>query len=218
MKRIVFLAAALAACSDPASAPKALNPAQVQESCHDYALGAAEQIDACTLIIGVYGDAAANRGLLTIAYLARGTAYLRSGDRARAEPDYREAIRLASIPIDGGQLDVEVYNDRCWARAVAMIDLDAALADCNEALRLRPDYVAALDSRAFIHLRSGRFRDAIADYDAALAASPSDHYSLYGRGIAKLRSGDNQGGQADIAASKAVQDISAEFTAYGITP
>ncbi len=219
MKRTIFLAAALlTACSEDEPAPKGLNPAQVQENCHDYTLGAAEQIDSCTLIIGLYGDAAANRGLLTIAYLARGTAYARSGDRARAETDYREAVRLASIPLDSGQLDVQVYNDRCWARAVAMIDVDAALADCNEALKLKPDYAPALDSRAFIHLRSGRFREAIADYDAALAASPNDHYSLYGRGIAKLRSGDTQGGEADIAASKAVQDISAEFTAYGITP
>ena len=219
MKRMIFLAAVLTACSDQEPAPPAgLNPAQVERSCHDYALGAAEQIDACTLIIGLLGDATANRGLLALAYLARGTAHMRSGDRARAESDYREAIRLDSIPLEGGQQEVALYNDRCWARAVAMIDLEAALADCNEALRLMPEYAAALDSRAFIHLRSGRFRDAIADYDAALEANPRDHYSLYGRGIAKLRVGDTQGGQADIAASKEVQDVSAEFTAYGFTP
>jgi tetratricopeptide (TPR) repeat protein len=218
MKRTILLAVALTACSDQEPAPPGLNPAQVERSCHDYALGTAEQIDACTLIIGLLGDATANRGLLALAYLARGTAHMRAGDRARAEPDYREAIRLDSVPLESGQQEVALLNDRCWARAVAMIDLDAALADCNEALRLMPEYVAALDSRAFIHLRSGRFAEAVTDYDAALKGSARDPYSLYGRGIAKMRLGDSQGAQADIAASKEVQDVSAEFTAYGITP
>jgi tetratricopeptide (TPR) repeat protein len=220
MKRVLLLSlsALLMACGDSEPEPQTLNLQQVERTCHDYAVQASEQIEACTNLIRVLGDAEANRGLLALAYLARGTAHTRSGDRPRAEPDYREAIRLDTIPIDNGQLEVAVYNDRCWARAVAMIDLDAAVADCNEALRLMPGYVPALDSRGFIHLRSGRFRDAIADYDAALMGSPGDHYSLYGRGIAKLRLGDSEGGQADIAASKQQQDVSAEFAAYGLTP
>jgi tetratricopeptide (TPR) repeat protein len=226
IKRMIFMAAVLTACSEPAPAPQAdaqqaaplADPQQIERSCHDYVLPAAEQVTACTTLIGLYGDATANRGLLALAYLARGTAHLRSGDRAGAQPDYREAIRLDSIPIDSGEREVPLYNDRCWARAVAMIDLDAALADCNEALRLRPDFVPALDSRAFVHMRGGRFRDAITDYDAAIKGSPRDPYSLYGRGIAKLRVGDTAGAQTDIAASKDVQDVAPEFTAYGLTP
>jgi len=222
-KRTICLAAVLTACGEPAPAPQATpapqaDPQQVERSCHDYALLATEQVEACTALIGLYGSATANRGLLALAYLARGTAHMRSGDRTRAEPDYREAIRLDSIPIDSGEREVPVYNDRCWARAVAMMDLDAALADCNEALRLRPDFVPALDSRAFVHMRGGRFQEAIADYDAALKGSPRDPYSLYGRGIAKMRVGDAEGARADIAASKDVQDVAPEFSAYGFTP
>jgi tetratricopeptide (TPR) repeat protein len=195
-----------------------VDPQLVEAQCHDYAIGAAEQAEACTALIGLYGDATANRDRLAIAFLARGTAFSRAGDRTSAEADYREAIRLDSIPIDGGEKEVAVYNDRCWARAVAMIDLDSALADCNEALRLMPDFVPALDSRAFVHLRAGRFQDAIADYDAAIQRSPQDSWSLYGRAIAKMRMGDTAGGQADIEASKQVQDVAAEFAAYGFTP
>jgi tetratricopeptide (TPR) repeat protein len=195
-----------------------VDPQLVERQCHDYAIGAAEQADACTALIGLYGDATANRDRLAIAFLARGTAFSRAGDRTSAEADYREAIRLDSIPIDNGEKEVAVYNDRCWARAVAMIDLDQALADCNEALRLMPDFVPALDSRAFVHLRAGRFQDAIADYDAAIQRSPQDSWSLYGRAIAKLRMGDTQGAQADIDASKGVQDVAAEFAAYGFAP
>jgi tetratricopeptide (TPR) repeat protein len=234
-RMIVIAAVLLTACGEPATAPQVdaqqsapqgdaqqieplVNPQQVERNCHDYAVPAPEQVDSCTMLIGLYGDATANRGLLALAYLARGTAQMRAGDRMRAEPDYREAIRLDSILIDGGQREVPLYNDRCWARAVAMIELDAALADCNEALRLRPDFVPALDSRAFVHMRGGRFREAITDYDAAIKGIPKDPYSLYGRGIAKLRIGDTVGAQADIAASKEVQDVAPEFAAYGFAP
>ena len=234
IKRMMCMAVVLTACSEPAPAPQAdgqqpaaqadaqqappADPQQVERSCHDYALPAPEQVSACTTLIGLYGDATANRGLLALAYLARGTAHGRAGDRALAQPDYLEAIRLDSIPIDSGERDVPLYNDRCWARAVAMIDLDAALADCNEALRMRPDFVPALDSRAFVHLRGGRFREAITDYDAAIKGIPQDPYSLYGRGVAKMRVGDTAGAAADITASKAVQDVAPEFAAYGLTP
>ena len=224
-KRVMCLAAVLAACSDPAPTPEPtpepqanVDPQLLEFQCGDYSAMAAEQVEACTSLIGLYGDATDNRSRLALAYLARGTAHKRSGDEARAAPDYREAIRLHSIPIDSGEKEVINYNDRCWARAVAMIDLDAALADCNEALRMRPDFVPALDSRAFVHMRGGRFREAITDYDAAIKGIPQDPYSLYGRGIAKMRVGDTEGAAADITASKAVQDVAPEFAAYGLTP
>jgi tetratricopeptide (TPR) repeat protein len=221
--RAIFLAAVLTACSEPAPEPTPpqanVDPQQVEFQCNNFSSMPAEQVDACTALIGLYGEATdANRGRLALAYLSRGTAYKREGDQTRAETDYREAIRLHSIPIDNGEKEVLTYNDRCWARAVAMIDLDAALADCNEALRLMPDFVPALDSRAFLHLRGGRFQEAIADYDAAIMGSPQDSWSLYGRAIARMRMGDTQGAQADIEASKAVQDVAAEFAAYGFTP
>jgi len=235
IKRTICMAVILTACSEPAPAPESTaeqpaaqasaqqpaplaDPQQIERSCHNYGMPAPNQIEACTSLIGLYGDVTANRGLLALAYLARGTAHLRAGEQALAQPDYLEAIRLDSLPIDSGERDVTLYNDRCWARAVGMIDLDAALADCNEALRLRPDFVPALDSRAFVHMRGGRFREAITDYDAAIKGIPQDPYSLYGRGIAKIRTGDTAGGRADIEASKAVQDVTAEFTAYGLTP
>ena len=222
--RAIGLAALLASCSDPAPEPTPpppqanVNPAQLEFLCTSYATTPEDQVAACTSLIGVYGEAPETRSRLALAYLSRGTAHKRAGDDARAEPDYREAIRLHTIPIDAGEKEVLNYNDRCWARAVSGIDLDGALADCNEALRLMPDFVPALDSRAFLHLRGGRFQEAIADYDTAIMGSPQDSWSLYGRGIAKMRLGDAQGAQADIEASKAVQDVAAEFAAYGLTP
>ena len=97
--------------------------------------------------------------------------------------------------------------------------LQPALADCNEALRLRPDFANALDSRGFVHLKAGRYDEAIADYDAALRIDPKKVASLYGRGMAKRRKQDFAGGNADIAAARALKpDVSAEFARYGISP
>jgi hypothetical protein len=43
--------------------------------------------------------------------------------------------------------------------------------------------------------------------------------SLYGRGVAKRRKGDVAGGNADIAAARAIKaDVAAEFARYGLQP
>ena len=93
------------------------------------------------------------------------------------------------------------------------------MADCNEAVKLKPDYVNALDSRGFVQLRMGKYDEAIADYNAALKLEPNKAASLYGRGMAKQRKRDYTGGIADIAAARAVKpNISAEYARYGLMP
>ncbi len=81
-----------------------------------------------------------------------------------------------------------VLNSRCWARAMLGIELDKALDDCNEALDRQPKNAVFLDSRAWVRLRRGELRDALADYDRALGIKPDQAWSLYGRGIREGRS------------------------------
>jgi tetratricopeptide (TPR) repeat protein len=146
------------------------------------------------------------------AYLNRGNAYRSKDDYDLAIADYNEAIRLD--PKNFGY-----WNSRCWTRAVAARDLQQALADCTESLRLKPDDANTMDSRGFVYLRLNRLDDAIADYDAGLKINPRIAASLYGRGIAKLRKGDTAAGQADIAAAKAAKaEIAEEFAKYGVKP
>ena len=112
--------------------------------------------------------------------------------------------------------DAEALNNRCWVRAM-IGDLNAALQDCDAALRIRPNFVDSLDSRGFVKLKIGQPQNAIADYDAALQLSASKASSLYGRGIAKLRTGNVSGGNSDIAAAKAIDpQIDDEFARYGV--
>jgi tetratricopeptide (TPR) repeat protein len=95
-------------------------------------------------------------------------------------------------------------NGRCWARAMWGHDLDKALADCNEALKLWPGAPQVLDSRGLVFLRMNQPDKAIADYDAALKLAPRIPWSLYGRGLAKQLQGHKAEGDADIAAAVAI--------------
>jgi tetratricopeptide (TPR) repeat protein len=143
------------------------------------------------------------------AFNGRGVAYQAKGDNDRAIQDYGQAIRL-----DPG--NANALNGRCWLRA-ASGQLQAALADCNESLRLRPNSSNSLDSRAFVHILLGHWNEAIADSDAAFRADPRNAYALFERGVAKLRKGDAAGGNADIAASRAIDaKAEIEFASLGV--
>lgn len=112
-----------------------------------------------------------------------------------------------------------LLNELCWTEAQAAFELDKALADCDAALKLKPDASAYLDSAGLVLLRLGRFDDAVARYDRALAKAPKQSASLYGRGIAKLRKGDTAAGNADVAAAlKISASIASEFEEFGVKP
>jgi len=110
-------------------------------------------------------------------------------------------------------------NARCWARALTGQALALAIADCNSALRMRPNTAAYLDSRGLVCLRQRNYDKAIADYDAALHVQPKMPWSLYGRGLAKQGKGITAEADADIAAAKALEPgIADTARKYGITP
>ena len=145
-----------------------------------------------------------------IALQNRGHAYQAKQDYDRAIADYSEAIRIEPK-------FAYAFNDRCYVRAIAGRELQQALADCNEALRLIPNDIQTLDSRGFAYLRLGEFDKAITDYNAVLKFNPQQAGSLYGRGLAKQKKGDSAGGDADIMAAKAIRaDIVEEFARYGV--
>lgn len=109
-------------------------------------------------------------------------------------------------------------NNRCWLRAVNDIELDVALADCNEALRVQPGDANVLDSRGLVNLKRGDFAAALADYEAALALEPRRGHYVYGRGLARLRLGQAEG-QADLASAEVLEPgVTAAYAGYGYIP
>ncbi len=110
-----------------------------------------------------------------------------------------------------------MLNSRCWSRAISGVDLNAALEDCNQSLRLRPRQSHVLDSRGLVHIKLGQYDRAIADYSQAEELKPNNASALYGRGYAKARSGDIAGGDADMAAAtKLDAKIADKYAAYGL--
>ena len=166
------------------------------------------------------------------ALLSRGARLARQGDLAKARmdlelaakqttPDGRARLRVAGA-YEGGkdyadaivQLDaivadrttdemrVTALNDRCWDRALMKQDLDKALADCNQALRIDARNADVLDSRALVHMRRGELDQALADYDAAIKAQPPTAIILYARAAARMKKGLKADSDADVAAAK----------------
>jgi len=118
---------------------------------------------------------------------------------------------------DDSQLG-SLLNARCWARALANVDLSAAADDCNRAIRRAGPIPAFLDSRALVLYRRGDLAAAVADYDAALKDTQRrSAWSLFMRGAARAKLGDAAGAKADQDAAKAIRpDIAEETSRYGL--
>jgi len=114
-------------------------------------------------------------------------------------------------------------NNLCFSRAVVGQNLDKALSNCNQALKLAakasPFNASVLNNRGLVWLRLGDYPKSIADFDACLKLSPKFAWSLYGRGVAKIREKDTAVGEADVAdAVKLEPGIEEKFKKLGITP
>jgi tetratricopeptide (TPR) repeat protein len=130
-----------------------------------------------------------------------------------------EAIRLASATLRTRPDSATELNQRCWSRVLANVELEAALRDCDLALKNDPENAAVTDSRAWAKLRLGRLDQAIADFDDALRWSPRQSASFYGRGLARLRKGDKAGADKDLAEARRIDfDVDARFRRYGLAP
>jgi tetratricopeptide (TPR) repeat protein len=181
------------------------------------------------------------------ALLARGAELATDGDMTKARldlelaarrktPDGRARLRVARAYEDAlaypdaiAQFDVMIaekgtdemtvaaYNGRCWDRAVMKQDLDKALADCSQALKIAPKDPDVLDSRALVRVRRGELDLALADYDAAIKAQPGTALTLYARGVARAKKGLKAASDADIAAAVAIDPkVFDQAKRYGI--
>ena len=101
--------------------------------------------------------------------------------------DPAEAITQFDALIADKPGSPSLMNARCWTKGTRSVMLDTAVKDCTRAIELSEDSSAALDSRAMVWFRLGRFDDALADLDAVLAAEPGQAASRFMRAVVLQR-------------------------------
>lgn len=158
-----------------------------------------------------YNQVISMRGDHPGAYYRRSEVYLAQGRYDLAMTDAERVIQIAPDAPGG-------YRVRCEIRIAQNVELNAARADCNEALRINSIDTAALAARGVLNLRAGASQEAWSDFDAAIFNGRREARTLYGRGLAAIRLGRAREGRADIAeAERLGPEISATYASYGVT-
>jgi len=89
-------------------------------------------------------------------------------------------------------------------------DLDGALADYDQAIKLDPHNVEALSRRALAERDKGNWDGALADFNAVLAIAPDNADAYSNRGYVKQTKGDLDGALADYSEALTLKPTSAE--------
>jgi tetratricopeptide (TPR) repeat protein len=77
-------------------------------------------------------------------------------------------------------------------------DLDGAMADYNQAIKLNPKDTSAYNNRGNVKFTKGDLNGAMADYNAAIRLNQRYAVAYNNRGNIKIRKGDRNGAMADF--------------------
>lgn len=133
--------------------------------------------------------------------------------------DPGEAVALYDTLIAEKPGSPTLLNGRCWAKGTRNVMLDTALKDCTKAIELSDDTLAALDSRALVWYRMGRYSEALADLDTVLAANPDMAASRYVRAaVLKAMQRDAEAAGELALARRINPTIDRQYARYGFKP
>jgi tetratricopeptide (TPR) repeat protein len=133
--------------------------------------------------------------------------------------DAAEAMKLLDALIAEKPGSPSLLNERCWVKGSRSVMLDTALRDCTDSIELSSNTVEALDSRAMVWYRLGRYDEALRDLDAALAQSPRHASSRFMRAIVLARlDRDSEAAKELTIARRLEPSVEKSFARYGIKP
>jgi tetratricopeptide (TPR) repeat protein/transglutaminase-like putative cysteine protease len=133
--------------------------------------------------------------------------------------DPAEAVKLFDALISDKPGSPSLLNGRCWAKGTRSVMLDTALKDCTESIELSSSTVAALDSRAMVWYRMGRYEEALRDLDAALAQAPGEAQSRFLRAIVLERLHRDADAARELQVARRISPaVDKTYARYGIKP
>jgi tetratricopeptide (TPR) repeat protein len=99
----------------------------------------------------------------------------------------RDAINHYTAILDKDPTDERAISCRCWAY-MAINELDRALRDGEEAVRMNPDSPAWKNNRGEVFIKRKEYDKAIAEFSDLLTNNPGYFFALYNRSEAYVRS------------------------------
>jgi len=106
--------------------------------------------------------------------IGRGAIHQRKRDFENAIRDYNTAIE------NGAASNAWVFNRRgmCWR---SLGNSENAISDYDEAIRIDPAFVTAIDNRGLVRMFSGDYQGAVDDFAKSLKLNPKNHKALANR-------------------------------------
>jgi len=132
------------------------------------------------------------------------------GSQASSADDRQDCIQVADpdLSIKGCSAIITAGHETAQNLAVAHSnrssayykkgDLDHAIADATEAIKLDPKFIGGYVNRGVAFDTNGDYDHALADYNKALEINPADAYALGNRGLVYYQKGDLDRSLADL--------------------
>jgi lipoprotein NlpI len=117
-----------------------------------------------------------------------------------ADPSIAACDRLLKDPKITGTSRAAAFSNRCgwwWAKK----DPEHALSDCNEAIKVDPNYAAAYINRGNAYLNKSDFDHAFTDFNEAIRLDPKNAWAYAERGNLYTTKGDFDHALADFTDS-----------------
>ncbi len=91
---------------------------------------------------------------------------------------------VAAVPRNQRAIYYGQLSDNAGSKEQATVLLQKALEDCNVALKVKPDYINALENRQRIYLNTNKNTEALADAESLVRLDSNNYKAHYTKGVA----------------------------------